>query len=145
VGEDDSEPVAFWLAEFTAKTSRKSQNLQKVKEMKAAFIAEAKKYQVFSMDASVAARIVASRPNITAGRNTFVYTHPMVGLPQGDSPGRLNSSYTVSADINDADYQPPFRFTGTLNKLMIKLDRPQLSAEDIKSLEAAMRTKAISE
>ena len=97
------------------------------------------------MDASVAARIVASRPNITAGRNTFVYTHPMVGLPQGDSPGRLNSSYTVSADINDADYQSPFRFTGTLNKPMIKLDRPQLSAEDIKSLEAAMRTKAISE
>jgi arylsulfatase len=69
----------------------------------------------------------------------------MVGLPQGDSPGRLNSSYSVGADINDADYQPPFRFTGTLNKLMIKLDRPQLSAEDTKSLEAAMRTKAISE
>jgi hypothetical protein len=144
VGEHDSEPVAFWRAEFTAQTSRKSQNPQKVKEMKAVFIAEAKKYQVFSLDASVAARIVAPRPNITAGRNTFVYAHPMVGLPQGDSPGRLNSSYSVGADINDADYQPPFRFTGTLNKLMIKLDRPQLSAEDIKSLEAAMRTKAIS-
>ena len=100
---------------------------------------------MFSLDASVAARIVAPRPNITAGRNTFVYTHPMVGLPQGDSPGRLNSSYSVVADINDADYQPPFRFTGTLNKLSIKLNRPQLSAEDTKSLEAAMRTKAISE
>jgi arylsulfatase len=41
--------------------------------------------------------------------------------------------------------KPPFRFTGTLNKLAIKLNRPQLSAEDIKSLEAAMRTKAVSE
>jgi hypothetical protein len=73
---------------------------QKVKEMKAKFIDEAKKYQVFPMDASVAARIVAPRPNITAGRTEFVYTHPMVGLPQGDSPFILNSSYTISADID---------------------------------------------
>jgi arylsulfatase len=254
--------------DFSQATDLAAKNPQKVKEMKAAFIAEAKKYQVFPLDASVAARIVAPRPNITAGRNTFVYTHPMVGLLQGDSPGLLNTSYSVSAEItvpasgaegmmltsggrfggygfylkngkpvwlwnmvdlerlkwegaeplspgqhnvefdfvyqgkgagtlavnnfsgfggpgtgslkvdgkvvatktmpktlpmtlqwdesfdigsdtltgvNDADYQPPFRFTGTLNKLTIKLDRPQLSAADTKSLEAAMRSKAISE
>jgi arylsulfatase len=82
----------------------KSQNLadkypEKVKEMKKMFIAEAKKYQVFPMDASVAARIVAPRPNITAGRSEFVYTRPMTGLPQGDSPFLLNSSYTITADI----------------------------------------------
>ena len=51
------------------------------------------------MDASVAARIVAPRPNITAGRTEFVYTRPMTGLPQGDSPLLLNSSYTITADI----------------------------------------------
>ena len=67
--------------------------------MKDAFVAEAKKYQVFPMDASVAARIVAPRPNITAGRTEFVYTRPMVGLPQGDSPMLLNASYTITADI----------------------------------------------
>jgi arylsulfatase len=71
----------------------------KVKEMKAMFIDEAKKYQVFPMDASVAARIIAARPNITAGRSEFVYTHPMVGLPQGDSPLLLNTSYTITAEI----------------------------------------------
>ncbi len=81
-----------------------SQNLadkypDKVKEMKKMFIEEAKKYQVFPLDASVAARIVAPRPNITAGRTEFVYTRPMVGLPQGDSPFLLNSSYTFTADI----------------------------------------------
>jgi len=81
-----------------------SQNLadkhpDKVKEMKKMFIAEAKKYQVFPMDASVAARIVAPRPNITAGRTEFVYTRPMVGLPQGDSPMLLDASYTITADI----------------------------------------------
>jgi len=71
----------------------------KVKEMKQMFIAEAKKYQIFPMDASVAARIVAPRPNITAGRTEFVYTRPMVGLPQSDSSFLLNSSYTITADI----------------------------------------------
>ncbi|MCX5958931.1 MAG: hypothetical protein NT053_03500, partial [Cyanobacteria bacterium] len=60
-----------------------------------------------------------------------------------------DESFDIGSDtltgVNDADYQPPFRFTGTLNKLTIKTDRPQLSAADIKSLEAAMRTKAVSE
>jgi arylsulfatase len=58
-------------------------------------------------------------------------------------------SYRIGADtltgVNDADYRPPLRFTGKLNKLTLKLDRPQLSPADIKTLEAAMRTKAISE
>lgn len=87
-----------------SKDFSQSQNIadkfpDKVKELKAMFIVEAKKYQVFPMDASVAARIVAPRPNITAGRTEFVYTTPMVGLPQGDSPMLLNSSYTITADI----------------------------------------------
>ena len=72
--------------DFNQTTDLAAKNPQKVKEMKAKFIAEAKKHQVFPMDASVAARIVAPRPNITAGRSEFVYTRPMVGLPQGDSP-----------------------------------------------------------
>jgi arylsulfatase A-like enzyme len=72
---------------------------EKVKEMRQTFVAEAKKYQVFPLDASVAARIVAPRPNITAGRHEFVYTRPMTGLPQGDSPVLLNTSYTITADI----------------------------------------------
>ncbi len=75
-------------------------NPDKVKEMKALFIEEAKKYEVFPMDASVAARLGAPRPNITSGRTEFVYTHPMIGLPQGDSPGLLNSSYTITAEID---------------------------------------------
>jgi hypothetical protein len=51
------------------------------------------------MDASVAARVIAPRPNITAGRSEFVYTRPMTGLPQGDSPLLLDTSYTITADI----------------------------------------------
>ena len=240
----------------------------KIKEMKQMFIDEAKKYEVFPMDASVAARIIAPRPNITAGREEFVYTRPMTGLPQGDSPLLLNTSYTITADItvpkggaegmmltsggrfagygfyllkgkpvflwnmidlerikwqgkealspgrhiiefdfkydglgvgtlkynnmsglarpgtgtlkvdgivvqtmemkktipmilqwdesfdigedtltgvNDEDYLPPFKLTAKLNKLTIKVDRPQLSQEDIKKLEEAQRNNKMSE
>jgi arylsulfatase len=72
---------------------------ERVKELRKMFVAAAKKYQVFPLDASVAGRIVAPRPNITAGRTEFVYTRPMVGLPQGDSPFLLDSSYTITAEI----------------------------------------------
>jgi arylsulfatase len=72
---------------------------EKVKELKKGFIDAAKKYQVFPLDASVGQRVIAARPNITAGRTEFVYTKPMTGLPQGDSPMLLNSSYTITAEI----------------------------------------------
>ncbi len=250
-----------------------SQNLadkypDKVQELKKLFIAEAEKYHVFPMDASVATRLAQPRPNITAGRSEFVYTTPMTGLPQGDSPSILNSSYTITAEIevpqggaegmiltsggrfggygfyllkgkpvfvwnmvdlerikwegsealgpgkhtvefdfqydglgagtlafndmsglgrsgtgtlkvdgktvqtkkmdktlpmilqwdeafdvgsdtltgvNDADYQPPFSLTARLDKLTIKVDRPQLSPADIQKLEAAQRSNKSSE
>jgi arylsulfatase len=241
---------------------------EKVKELRAAFLEEAKQHQVLPLDATVAARMVAPRPNITAGRGEFVYTQPMTGLPQGDSPAILNSSYTITAEIevpengaegmiltsggrfagygfyllkgkpvflwnlvdlerikwespnvltpgkhvvefdfkydglgagtlafndfsglgrpgtgtlkvdgkvvdtktmpktlplvlqwdesfdigsdtltgvNDADYQPPFALTAKLNKLTIKVDRPQLSPEDIAKLQAAERNNKASE
>ena len=72
---------------------------EKVEELKKVFLEQAEKYNVLPLDASVAARIVAPRPNITAGRTDFVYTTPMVGLPQGDSPVLINTSYTVTAEI----------------------------------------------
>jgi len=85
--------------DFSQSNDIAAQHPDKVAAMRKQFVAEAEKYQVFPMDASVAARIVAPRPNITAGRTEFVYTSPMVGTPQGDSPFLLNSSYTITADI----------------------------------------------
>jgi arylsulfatase A-like enzyme len=85
--------------DFSQANDIADQHPDKVKEMRKRFVEEANKYQVFPLNASVAARIVAPRPNITAGRTEFVYTRPMVGLPQGDSPFLLNSSYTITADI----------------------------------------------
>ena len=75
-------------------------NPDKVAAMKALFIEEARKHNVFPMDASVAARVITPRPNITAGRTEFIYTTPMIGLPQGASPQLLNTSYTITAEID---------------------------------------------
>ena len=240
----------------------------KLKELKDLFAHEARKYQVLPLDASVATRLVMPRPNITTGRSEFVYTQPLTGIPQGDSPLLLNTSYTITADIevpqggaegmiltsggrfagygfyllkgkpvflwnladlnrvrweapealapgkhkvefdfkydglgaatlafnsmsgigrggtgvlkvdgkevatqtmehtlplilqwdetfdigsdtgtpvDDKDYQVPFTFTGKLEKLTLKIDRPQLSPEDVKKLDAAQRNNKTSE
>ena len=57
-----------------------------------------------------------------------------------------DESFDIGSDtltgVNDADYKPPFPLTAKFNKLTIKVDRPQLSPEDIKKLEAAMKEKA---
>jgi arylsulfatase len=54
-----------------------------------------------------------------------------------------DESFDVGSDtltgVNDADYKPPFALTAKLNKLTVKVDRPQLSPADIKKFEAAMR------
>ena len=60
-----------------------------------------------------------------------------------------DESFDIGSDtltgVNDADYQPPFTLTAKLNKLTIKVDRPELSKEDIAKLEAALRNNKLSE
>jgi len=47
--------------------------------------------------------------------------------------------------VNDEDYLPPFKLTAKLNKLTIKVDRPQLSQADIEKLKEAQRNNKMSE
>jgi arylsulfatase len=72
---------------------------EKLAELKRLFLREARRYQALPLDASVATRLVQPRPNITAGRTVFTYTRPLTGIPQGDSPLLLNTSYTITADV----------------------------------------------
>jgi hypothetical protein len=57
-----------------------------------------------------------------------------------------DESFDIGSDtltgVNDADYKPPFAFTGKMDKLTIKIDRPQLRPEDIKKLQGAMKGAA---
>ena len=57
-----------------------------------------------------------------------------------------DESFDIGSDtltgVNDADYKPPFALTAKLNKLTIKVDRPKLSPQDIKTLEEGMKKVA---
>ena len=44
--------------------------------------------------------------------------------------------------VDDKAYQVPFAFTGSIDKLTLAVDRPELSDADKAKLEAAMRAKA---
>ena len=52
-----------------------------------------------------------------------------------------DENFDVGADtltgVDDRDYQPPFAFNGTIDKLTITIDRPQLTPADIKKLQEA--------
>ncbi len=103
VNQDPVNNVTWELYDLTKDSTQckdlSSTNKAKVDELKALFLSEAKKYEVLPLDASCATRLVAPRPNITAGRSEFVYTKPLTGIPQGDSPLLLNTSYSIKADV----------------------------------------------
>jgi arylsulfatase len=60
-----------------------------------------------------------------------------------------DESLDVGADtltgVNDKDYQPPFSFTGKLEKVTLSIDRPKLSPADEKKLMQAQRNNRTSE
>ena len=62
---------------------------------------------------------------------------------------RLDETFDIGSDtgtpVDDQDYQVPFKFTGKLSKLTIKIDRPQLTPEDEKRLMEAERNNKTSE
>jgi arylsulfatase len=99
------DPASFpWELYDLSKDWTQSENVadkypEKVKELEKIFWAEAKKYQVLPLDASVASRLITPRPSITAGRNVFTWTLPLTGTPNGDAPSILNASYNFKADV----------------------------------------------
>jgi arylsulfatase len=75
-------------------------NPAKVREMTDLMFGEFAKYQVLPLDASVATRLVVPRPSLVAGRKVFTYSgEPVIGIPDGTAPNVLNTSYTITADI----------------------------------------------
>ena len=76
-----------------------AQHPDKLKQMQALFMAEAKKHQVLPLNTEVVQRLIAPRPSLTAGRNVFTWTRPLTGTPNGDAPSLLNTSYTFKAEV----------------------------------------------
>ena len=60
-----------------------------------------------------------------------------------------DETFDVGADtctpVDEGGYQIPFKFTGKLNKLTLKIDRPNLTPEDEKRLMEAQRINKTSE
>lgn len=57
----------------------------------------------------------------------------------------LDVGSDTGTPVNDADYQVPFAFTGKIDKITLTIDRPQLSPQAIKRLEAAQAGNQTSE
>ena len=56
------------------------------------------------------------------------------------------SAPTRGTGVNDADYQPPFTFTGKINKITLTIDRPKLTPADEKMLmEKSQRNNSVTE
>jgi arylsulfatase len=75
-------------------------NPTKLKQMQDLFWVEAAKYNVLPLDASVATRVVVPKPSLAAGRTIFTYSGERTGIPPGDAPSLLNTSYTITAEVD---------------------------------------------
>ena len=87
--------------DWTQNTDVAAANQKKVQEMKDLMFAEFARYQVLPLDASVATRMVTPRPSMSGGRTVFTYTGvPIAGIPRGTAPSVLNTSYSITAEID---------------------------------------------
>jgi arylsulfatase len=87
--------------DWTQYTDVAAANPAKMREMTDLMFGEFAKYQVLPLDASVATRLVVPRPSLVAGRKVFTYSgEPVAGIPDGTAPNVLNTSYTITADID---------------------------------------------
>ena len=87
--------------DWTQYTDVAAANPAKVREMTDLMFAEFAKYQVLPLDASVATRMVTPRPSMSGGRKVFTYSGmPITGQPRGTGPTVLNTSYTITAEID---------------------------------------------
>ena len=103
--EDPASAYKFELYDvrhdWTQYTDVAAANPAKVREMTDLMFGEFAKYQVLPLDASVATRLVVPRPSLVAGRKVFTYSgEPVAGIPDGTAPNVLNTSYTITADID---------------------------------------------
>jgi arylsulfatase len=86
--------------DFSQANNLVEKNPGKLKELQDAFDVEAKKYNVYPLDSSMASRAdPAIRPSLTRGRNEFVYFPGMIRIPEGSAPDFKNKSWTLAAEV----------------------------------------------
>ncbi|CEF49435.1 unnamed protein product [uncultured bacterium] len=85
--------------DFSENNDLAAKNPEKLKELQALFMDEARKYQVLPLDNSFLSRVITPRPSAVAGRTEFTYSGEVSGLPTGNSPSLLTKSFTITADV----------------------------------------------
>jgi hypothetical protein len=102
--QDPASAFKFELYElskdWTQYTDVAAANPRRVEEMKDLMFGEFAKYQVLPLDASASPRFVTPRPSAAAGRTVFNYSGSTVSIPNGNQPSVLNTSYTITAEID---------------------------------------------
>jgi hypothetical protein len=87
--------------DWTQSTDVAAQHPEKLRELTDLMFGEFAKYQVLPLNASFVTRFASPRPSLSAGRKVFTYSGtPMTGIPDGSGPNLLNTSYTITADID---------------------------------------------
>lgn len=86
--------------DFSQNNDLAAKNPEKLKEMQALFLTEAKKYNVLPLDNSVLQRLLEPRPTATQGRKDFTYLGPISGIVYPAAPDIMNKSYTISVDVD---------------------------------------------
>ncbi len=87
--------------DWTQFTDVSAANPVKMSEMRDLMFAEFGKYQVLPLDASVATRMITPRPSLASGRLVYTYSgKPITGIPRGTAPNVLDTSYTITAEID---------------------------------------------
>ena len=76
-----------------------AKNPEKLKELQAVFMTEAKKYQVLPLDNSILPRLLTPRPSAVAGKTEFSYKGENANIPVGNAPSILDKDYTITAEI----------------------------------------------
>jgi arylsulfatase len=72
----------------------------RLRELQQLFDREAKKYNVYPLDARFAERVdPAIRPSLTTGRSDFTYHQGLIRIPEGSAPDMKNRSYNLTAVV----------------------------------------------
>ncbi|MDY7019730.1 MAG: arylsulfatase, partial [Cyanobacteriota bacterium] len=98
---DEDEWELFNLDEdFSQAKDLSAEKPEKLKQMKAQFLLEGEKYNVFPLDDRFAERLdVRFRPSFTSGRDHFEFFPGMTNLSEGTAPNTKNVSHSISADL----------------------------------------------
>jgi arylsulfatase len=89
--------------DFSCANDLAAKNPDKLKEMQAAFLTEAVKYNVLSLDDRTSERFnpaIAGRPDLLAGRTSLTVYDGMVGMKENAFINTKNRSYSITGDLD---------------------------------------------